>query len=131
MVAVTPLPKAPSLVLGVIDFGGVVVPVLNVRERFRLPPRQPVLSDQLIVARTSRRLVALAVEATSGVIAEAAEDRAPAGSILSGLELVEGALKCASGLILIHDLDRLLLLEEEDQLDRALLHEAGAEGSPP
>lgn len=38
-VEVTPLPKAPPIVLGAIDVQGRVVPVLNVRRRFLMPDR--------------------------------------------------------------------------------------------
>ncbi len=43
-----------------------------------------------------------------------------AGEILPGLEYIEGVLRLEDGLILIHDLDRLLSLDEEDAIDRAL-----------
>ena len=38
-VQVTLLPNAPGIVLGVVDFHGDVIPVLNVRRRFQLPER--------------------------------------------------------------------------------------------
>ncbi len=44
-----------------------------------------------------------------------------------GLELVDGAVKLADGLILIHDLERLLSLEEERAIDRALSTTAGSD----
>src|SRR5688572_17613003 len=66
-VFVTPLPKAPEIVLGVIDVGGEVVPVVDVRRRFRLPTREVGLTDQLVLARTARRRVALIVDRVAGV----------------------------------------------------------------
>jgi purine-binding chemotaxis protein CheW len=33
VVAITPLPGAPAIVLGVIDLGGVVIPVIDIRGR--------------------------------------------------------------------------------------------------
>jgi purine-binding chemotaxis protein CheW len=33
VVAVTPLPGAPAIVMGVIDLGGVVIPVIDIRGR--------------------------------------------------------------------------------------------------
>jgi purine-binding chemotaxis protein CheW len=38
-VTVTPLPGAPAIVLGGINVHGRVLPVLNVRRRFRMPDR--------------------------------------------------------------------------------------------
>jgi purine-binding chemotaxis protein CheW len=40
VVAITPLPKAPPIVLGIVDLGGVVIPVINIRQRFNHPPPQ-------------------------------------------------------------------------------------------
>jgi len=53
IVEVTPLPKAPAIVSAVINIQGKIVPVLDIRQRFRLPARPINLSDQMIIARTS------------------------------------------------------------------------------
>ena len=53
-VEITPLPKAPPIVLGVINLGGRIIPVVNIRKRFLLPERELELTDQLIVACASR-----------------------------------------------------------------------------
>lgn len=119
-VAITPLPAAPAIVLGIVDFAGVVIPVINLRKRFDHPPRDVRLSDQLIVAMTGKRTVALLVDETQGVIEASPQSYAPADDMLPRLELVAGALKLEDGLILIHDLDRLLSLDEEAAIDRAL-----------
>lgn len=119
-VAITPLPAAPAIVLGIVDFAGVVIPVINLRKRFDHPPRDVRLSDQLIVAVTGKRTVALLVDETQGVIEASPQSYAPAGDMLPRLELVAGALKLEDGLILIHDLDRLLSLDEEAAIDHAL-----------
>ncbi|MBI4530070.1 MAG: chemotaxis protein CheW, partial [Candidatus Latescibacteria bacterium] len=54
-VEVTPLPKAPEVVLGVINVQGQVLPVVNIRKRFQLPERGITLTDHFIVAQTARR----------------------------------------------------------------------------
>jgi purine-binding chemotaxis protein CheW len=120
VVAITRLPEASPIVLGIVDLGGVVIPVIDIRKRFNHPPRDVRLSDHLIVATTGKRTVALLVDETSGVIDRSPEEVVPAGEILPGLELVDGAVKLEDGLILIHDLERLLSLEEDTAIDRAL-----------
>ena len=131
VVAITPLPEAPPLVLGIIDLGGVVLPVINTRKRFKLPPRDVRLSDHLIIATAEKQTVALLVDDTKEVIETSTESCAPTGEIMSRLELVVGAMRLADGLIPILDLERLLSLEEETVIDRALStaadnHERGA-----
>src|SRR5437016_2215466 len=53
-VAVARLPRSPPIVEGVIDLRGALVPVLDVRSRFGLPPRPPVPADHLVFARVAR-----------------------------------------------------------------------------
>src|SRR5574337_1469211 len=67
MVAVSPLPKAPAVAVGVINLPGKIIPVLDVRRRFGLPSRDYGLTAHLLVARTIRRSLALPVDAVLGV----------------------------------------------------------------
>ena len=120
VVAITPLPEAPPIVLGVIDLAGVIIPVIDIRKRFGHPSRDIHLSDHLIVATTSRRTIALLVDEAKGVIEISSETYSPAEKILPGLKLFDGAGSLMDGLVLIHDLERLLSLDEEASIDRAL-----------
>jgi purine-binding chemotaxis protein CheW len=120
MVDLTTLPRAPEVVLGVINVQGRVLPVMNLRRRFRLPERDISLTDQLVIARTPRRPVALIVDDVSGVLEYSAEEAVRARDIVPGIEHVEGVAKLPDGLVLIQDLERFLSLEEESALDRAM-----------
>src|SRR5471030_1448115 len=115
-VEITPLPKAPEIVLGVIIAQGRVIPVVNVRKRFHRPEREVELSDQFIIARTSRRMVALVVDAVNDVVPCTESQVVASEKIVPGLEHVEGVLKLPDGMIFVHDLDRFLSLEEEQTL---------------
>jgi purine-binding chemotaxis protein CheW len=120
MVEISPLPKAPDGVLGVIDLQGRIVPVLDLRRRFGLSPRDPDLNDHLLVARTSRRTVALAVDEVLGIVERPDGEAVPSQEVLSGIAHVEAILKLEDGLVFIHDLEGFLCLEEEKALSEAL-----------
>ncbi len=124
MAAITPLPKAPDIVLGIVNIQGRVTPVINIRRRFCLPDREIVLTDQLVVAHTAQRTVALVADAVLDVIACSAQSLIAAENILPKVEYVEGVIKLADGLILIHDLDKFLSLEETSSLGHALEDQA-------
>lgn len=124
MVAITPLPNAPDIILGVVNFNGRVVPVINMRRRFGLPEREISLQDQIVIAHTARRPVALVADAVLDVIACAAQSLIAAEDILAKVDYVDGVVKLADGLILIHDLDKFLSLEEEETLDQVLKNQA-------
>ncbi len=120
VVAITPLPKAPDVVLGVINLQGRIIPVMDIRKRFRLPQRKTALYDHVIIAHTSTRTVALVVDSTADVIARAEQQIVAADEVVPGIEYVEGVAKLDDGIILIHDLDKFLALEEEEELNNAL-----------
>ncbi|WP_334181137.1 chemotaxis protein CheW [Methylobacter sp.] len=119
-VAVTPLPDAPDIVLGVVNVRGAVLPVVDVRRRFRLPEKNLTPDDQFIVANSSGRLVVLVVDNVAGVIECSGEDIVPASAIVPGMEYVEGVARLKDGMILIHNLARFLSLEEKTALEQAL-----------
>ena len=119
-VEVTPLPNAPPVVLGVINVHGQVIPVLNVRRRFQLPERAIEPSDWFLLARTARRRAVLVVDASDGVLERASHDVVRSAGILPGLEQFPGVITLDEGLVLIHDLERFLSLDETRALDQAL-----------
>lgn len=120
MVKITPLPKAPEIILGVIDVHGAIVPVADLRKRFSLPVQKPALDDRLIVARARRGPLALVADRLEGIVECGEEDFAPVETILPEAGYIEGVVKRRDGLVLIQDLDRLLSLEEAAAVDRAL-----------
>jgi purine-binding chemotaxis protein CheW len=126
VVEVTPLPKAPPIVLGIINVNGDVVPVFDIRRRFRLPEREINLTDQLMIARRSRQKVALLVDSVSGVVEISEVEISSAKQILPEIEYVYGVVKLQDGLVLIHDLDQFLSSEEERTLEGALNSVSGA-----
>ena len=58
----TPLPEAPLGVLGVLNLGGEIVPFIDLRHRFSLPPRAMALQDRLIVFDMGRPIGAVVDE---------------------------------------------------------------------
>ncbi len=120
MVAVSPLPQAPAVALGVVNLHGKIVPVLDIRRRFDLPPRDYGLSAHLLLARTSQRALALPVDEVLGVQEVAADAVTPPDAVLPGIGHVAGIVTLADGLLFIHDLDAFLSLDEERHLTAAL-----------
>lgn len=114
------LPKAPRVVLGVINVQGSVIPVVDLRIRFGRPARGLKVSDHFLLAQTVRRSVALWVDQVAAVIGVPEDQLIAAETVLPHLPYVKGLLKLEDGLILIHDLDTFLSLEEEETLDQAL-----------
>ncbi|MDA8325784.1 MAG: chemotaxis protein CheW [Nitrospiraceae bacterium] len=119
-VEVSPLPKAPEIVSGIINMQGTIVPVFNLRKRFRLPEREIDIGDQMVVAKTSGRTVSFGVDGVEGVIEWPRGKIVPHEKIHPEMQYVEGVIKLADGMVLIHGLDRFLSLDEKKKLDNAL-----------
>ena len=87
-IAIVDLPDAPAEVRGVANYRGEVVPVVDLRVRFRLSPSVPTRRTRWILIDIGGRLVALIVDLVSGVFGASADLR-PA-PVLGGGEDVRG-----------------------------------------
>jgi purine-binding chemotaxis protein CheW len=120
-VAITPLPKAPPVIEGVINVRGVLVPVLDVRRRFGLSPSPLAPEQYLLVAEAGERLVALRVDQVLDVFpVDEGTIESPA-RIAPGTEYVAGIARLPDGLLVIHDLEAFLSLDEAARTDEALV----------
>ena len=120
MVAVSPVPRAPEIALGLINFHGKVIPVLDIRHRLGLPPREYGPDAYLLVALTSRRTVALPVDEVLGVREVQAGAVTRPDAVLPGIDQIAGIVTLSKGLLFIHDLNAFLSLDEEKQLAATL-----------
>jgi purine-binding chemotaxis protein CheW len=117
---VTPLPSAPPIVLGILNIAGQVLPVFNVRRKFRLSEREIRPEDQFLIARNAQRTVVLAVDSAHGVLELAASVPVDAATLIADCGHIRGVIPLEDGLVLIHDLDLLLSPDETRALDEAL-----------
>jgi len=122
---ITPLPKAPAIVLGVINAQGHIIPVLDIRARFHLPARAMDCDDRFIIARTAKRSVALLVDDVVDTRELADGAFVEARLALPFAEYLQGVVSLDDQLVLIYDLEQFLSLAEEHELDAALGEGAG------
>jgi len=118
--AVTELPEAPGVVLGVIEVKGVVLPVYDLRRRFGRRSRPVEPEDQFLVVWAGHRRVAVHVDEVVEVIEVSLASLSEASGVLPAHPCVAGVLRLADGLIFIHDLDAFLSVAEEEALRVAL-----------
>jgi purine-binding chemotaxis protein CheW len=119
-VTITPLPNAPAVIEGVVNVRGRVLPVLDIRARFRLPAKPLDPSDHFIVASAGPRGVILRVDhATHLALVDEASVQSPQ-TLGPSATYVAGVAKLDDGLVLIHDLTTFLSAAEAASLDEAL-----------
>lgn len=119
MVALSPLPGSPRVVLGGINLQGQAVAVVDLRRRFGLPAREYGVAARLLVVRTPRRRLAIAADDVLGV-SEVDAEAITSRTSLPGAGTVAGVAALPDGLLILQDVDAFLTLDEERQLDRAL-----------
>ncbi len=123
-VEVTPLPEETDMVAGVINVQGQVIPVLNIRKKFRLPERAIDLDDNIVVIKGVQGDIAFVVDAVQGVIQRRQEEITPAGDILPEMQYTEGAIKIDDDIVFVHDIDKALSCEEKHRLATVLEKES-------
>ncbi len=119
-VAVTALPEAPPVIIGVIGIQGRVVPVVDLRKRFRLSPRPIDIEDHFVIARSSTGAVALPVDEAEGLITDSSGDKVPAAEIVPNLNYVDEVFLLGPEMVFVLDIDTVLTDDEEFVLTESL-----------
>ena len=105
----TPLPHAPSYVMGVINLRGVVLPIINLAARLGLKPIAPDARHVIIVAQVGSKIVGLLVEAVSDILTVSDDNIQPMPEVTSDLErqYARGILAIDKRMICLIELDAL------------------------
>jgi len=119
-VALDPLPGAPSVIRGIFNLQGRIIPVGDIRRRLGRREKAMALSDRIVIARSTKRPLGLVVDDGTTVIDVAAKDIVAADTVINAAPTVEGVVKTADGLVIIQDLEKFLSLAEGKALDEAL-----------
>jgi purine-binding chemotaxis protein CheW len=119
-IEVTRLPDAPEIVIGIINLHGAVIPVVDFRNRFGLKTRRMELSDRLIIAQTTKRMVAVLADSVLGVKTLTPAQLEPTKEKMPFIEHISGIAKIDNSMILIYNLEKSMSLDEEEELEFAL-----------
>jgi purine-binding chemotaxis protein CheW len=105
--SVVALPHAPHAILGVADYRGEVVPVVDLRTRFGLGLAETTRRTKWIIVEVTGRLIALVVDSVTEVFGTAGAELRPAPS-LGGQDVrgIEGVTTHEGGLVFVLDVTR-------------------------
>jgi purine-binding chemotaxis protein CheW len=107
---VTPVPMAPGFVEGILNLGGEVVPVINLRSRFGLGRGQPNRRSRVLVVERDGAKHGLLVDGVKEILELEDASILTGGPPLAGLkaELVAGIAKVREHLVIILEGSHLL-----------------------
>jgi purine-binding chemotaxis protein CheW len=110
------VPNAPAFLEGLVNFRGDVLPVIDQRKRFNLPPESG-SGQRLVVVRSQRHRAGIIVDSVSEVL------RSPANAIEPAPELIGGLRNLVDGVINLTDRGEMVLLLAADELLTGAEHE--------
>lgn len=110
----TELPHAPPAVIGVVDHRGEVVPIVNLRTRFGLPPAADPRRSKWILIEVEGRSVGLVVDRVTEVFGAAGTEIREAPSLgggdqergFAGVVMQDGCLTFVLEVARFHDITR-------------------------
>ncbi|HEV8547969.1 MAG TPA: chemotaxis protein CheW [Polyangiaceae bacterium] len=105
----TELPHAPAAVAGVADHRGQVIPIVDLRARFKLPPLPDRRRAKWILLRSDDRTFGLAVDRVTDVFGTGGVEIRPAPPLGGGEESrgIVGVTSYEGALVFVLDVDRL------------------------
>ena len=116
----TPIPKAPAFIEGVINLRGVVIPVADLRKRFDQPISETNRKNRIVVCSLSGRIIGLMVDEVTEVKRFGRNEIAPSPQFIDGPEAnyFLGVARRDEDLIMLIDLEKILSNNEKIELQK-------------
>jgi purine-binding chemotaxis protein CheW len=129
--AVTPVPKAPLFVEGVLDVRGALVPVVDLRKRFEVAEVGTDDDTRIVLVDFQGERLGLVVDAVTEVLRVPETAVLPPPKYVAGLaaEFIRGIVRLEGRLIVLVEMDRILGSAERISLQAAF--GGGAEDTAP
>lgn len=115
----TALPNVPDWIKGVLNLRGAVVPVVDLRAKFRMPPTEYGKFTVVMIVVVQGRTMGMVVDAVSDVVAFPPSDIQPRPAFSSRIrhEFIKGMGRRGDHFVILLDIERMLSLEELDLVD--------------
>jgi purine-binding chemotaxis protein CheW len=115
---ITPIPRQPHYVEGVMNVRGVIIPVVNLKKRFGLQ-QDGSKHPHIVIVESAKGLVGMMVDSVSEVIRVPAQQVHPPPQVTKGIdgEYLRGICRLGDKLMIYLDLEKLL--EQAVPIDRA------------
>ncbi|HXC62385.1 MAG TPA: chemotaxis protein CheW [Nitrospiria bacterium] len=116
---VTPIPRSPSFIEGIIDLRGSVIPIVDVKKRLGLASDPDLHPDYILIVKIQDRRLGIMVDRVREVLQIETARIEPHHKIVRGRhsEFLTGVCRVAERLILLLDIETLLSTEEKDRLE--------------
>jgi purine-binding chemotaxis protein CheW len=115
---VTRVPNAPEYVDGVINLRGKVIPIIDMRRRFRMERKVQDKNTRIVVVELSGRTIGFIVDAVSEVLRIPKSVTEPPPTIVAGIdaEYITAVGKLEDRLLILLDLEKVLTASETAEM---------------
>lgn len=116
----TPVPKAPAFIEGVINLRGAVIPVVDLRKRFDQPIVKASSKTRILICVVSGKIIGLIVDEVAEVKSYSRNEIQPAPRFIKGLDTdyFLGVCQRNDDLVMIMNLEKILSSEEKINLEQ-------------
>lgn len=111
MMPITRVPRAPAFMKGVVNLRGQLIPIVDLRRRFGMPPVEPTKSTRIVVVEIGHSRVGMVVDGVSEVLKIPVEHIEPAPEMIADVDAgyVKGVGKSGERLIVLLELAPIIL----------------------
>lgn len=121
-VAVSPLPDAPALLEGVINYHGAVIPVFNLRKKLKLSEKPVSPTDRFLLLQHKGKYICLPVDDVTGFDEIEQQKIDSAAELWDGLQGARKIAKTDSSFIFVEDPAEFFRLLDQEDINEALSH---------
>ncbi|MCB1191878.1 MAG: purine-binding chemotaxis protein CheW [Leptospiraceae bacterium] len=117
--SVTKIPRAPGFIEGIIDLRDSVLPVVDLRKKLLLPPKEFDEETRVLVVTLKNFMIGLIVDFVTEVLRLQNEKIEATPNMISDVdtEYVKGISRIKRGLILILDVEKIFSSNEMHQME--------------
>ena len=118
-VQLTYLADAPELLLGLMNMSGEIIPVINIRKQLRRPAKGMLISDRIVIAKSSVFTIGFIADEIIGVMKLSIENFSQSDDIFPGMEnFIKGISKFNNLTILIYDINTLFPPQQIENISK-------------
>ena len=114
-IVISPVPKTPDYVQGIINLRGEVVPIVYLRKKMGMPQKEGDKKSRILIVKIEKKMIGLLVDEVSEVIdIEESTISLPPDEITDiSTKYLTGVARINNRLILLMDIDQILELEDK------------------
>jgi len=122
MLEITEMPNAPEFVEGIVNLRGRIIPVIDLKKRLQMLPKEHDNSTRIIVVELNgKTTVGFIVDEVSEVLRIESNITEPPPKMVAGInsDCITAVAKLDDRLLILLDMNKILSLEEEEVLETA------------